>query len=137
VCDETLSAVISALQPGLCDLSDIHASRATMDGLFAAMPAPEMPADVEVSEVMVPGHLPGDPDVRVKVYRPAGLATGSAAIYWIHGGGMVLMTADMDDFSSAMRAKSHCCLVVSVDYRLAPETPAPGLVRRARWLNRA
>lgn len=128
VCDETLSAVIGALPAGMCDLKDINASRANIDALFSAMPKPDMPADVEVSEEMVPGHLPSDPKVRVKVYRPAGLSAGSPAIYWIHGGGMVLMDADTDDFASAMRAKSHGCVVVSVDYRLAPESPAPGLI---------
>ena len=130
VVDEAHAAVLGMLPVGLMDLKDIAVSRATMAALLGSMPAPEMPGDVDVSEQMVPGHLPDDPEVRVKVYRPAELAAGSPAICWIHGGGMVLMSADGDDFACAMRAKTHSCLVVSIDYRLAPETPAPGPVRR-------
>ena len=81
VCDEALSGVLGALPPTLCDFSDIHAARAVFDGLFAAMPSLEMPSDVEVTEVMVPGHLASDPEVRVKVYRPNGLPAGSPCMY--------------------------------------------------------
>jgi acetyl esterase/lipase len=50
------------------------------------------------------------------------MAAHSPAIYWIHGGGMILMSADANDLTSAMRAKTHGCLVVSVDYRPVPRT---------------
>ena len=130
VLDEAGAAVLGMLPPKLLDLSDVQGTRAGLDGLLAAMPAPEMPDDVDVSEKKVPGHLPDDPEVRVKIYRPKELAPAAPGMYWIHGGGMVLGSADMDDFACAMQAKAHGCLVVSVDYRLAPETAAPGLVRR-------
>jgi acetyl esterase/lipase len=51
---------------------------------------------------------------------------------------MVLLSADNDDADCAARASAHNCLVASVDYRLAPETPAPGLVNDCyaglKWL---
>lgn len=125
--DEMHAAVLSMLPGDLLDLSDIDRCRAGLNGLMAAMPAPPLPDGVQVSERMVPGH-DGDPDVRVKIYRPADLPTGAPAIYWIHGGGMVLLSADGDDAKCAAWAHAHSCLVVSVDYRLAPETSAPGLV---------
>jgi acetyl esterase/lipase len=125
--DELHSAVLQMLPADLLDLSDIPTARMRIEALMGMMPAPPMPKNVEVSEVHVPG-IGADPDVRVKLYRPNGLASGSPALYWIHGGGMVLMSADGDDYQCAMRAALHNCLVVSVDYRLAPESPAPALV---------
>jgi acetyl esterase/lipase len=88
---------------------------------------PPLPENVTISETHVPG-FDGDPDVRVKMYTPDNLAPGSPALVWIHGGGMVLLSADGDDFLCATWAANHNCLVASVDYRLAPETSAPGLV---------
>jgi len=126
--DEVHGAVLAMLPESLLDLSDIPACRSVINGFLEQMPKPELPASVEISEVLVPGHGAGEPEVRVKLYRPAGLTADAPALLWIHGGGMVLMSADGDDASCAVRAHEHNCLVASVDYRLAPETPAPGLV---------
>ena len=120
--DEMHAGVLSVLPPDLLNLSDIHACRTGIAGLFEAMPAPEMPKNVTVTEVA------GSPDVRVKLYRPDDLAAGAPALYWIHGGGMVLLSADSDDFPCATRAAANNCLVASVDYRLAPENPHPALI---------
>lgn len=125
--DEQHAAVLSMLPPDLMDLSDIEAGRARLDGLLEMLPAPELPDDVTITEAYAPS-LDGAPDVRLKVYTPSDLTAGAGAVYWIHGGGMVLMSADRDDFTCAARASLHRSVVVSVDYRLAPETPAPGLV---------
>lgn len=125
--DEEHAAVLTMLPPDLLDLTDINVARTRIAGLFSAMPTPEMPDGVTVSELHVPG-FDGAPEVRVKFYTPAGLPNGAPALVWIHGGGMVLLSADGDDFTCAMNALNHSCLVASVDYRLSPETPAPGLV---------
>lgn len=138
VLDEMHAAVLEMLPPDLLDLSDIANCRATIVGFLEQMPTPELPADVEIDEVVVPGHLDVDPSVRVKTYRPTDLAAGTPALLWIHGGGMVLMDADGDDFVCAQRAARHGCFVASVDYRLAPEHPAPASVHDCyaalRWL---
>ena len=117
-------AVLNALPADLLDLSDIERTRAGLDALFQAMPAPELPADVTIEDVTVPGH-DGDPDVMVRLYRPDGLAAGAPAFYWIHGGGMVLGSVAMNDLDCAQRASEFGCLVASVEYRLAPEHPFP------------
>ena len=121
--DEQHAAVLSMLPPDLMDMSDIPTARARLDALLAMMPAPELPAEVSITEVMAPS-LDGAPDVRLKVYTPSGLESDAGALLWIHGGGMVLR--DNDDLKCATWASMHGCLVVGVDYRLAPETPAPG-----------
>lgn len=62
------------------------------------------------------------PDVRI--YTPH---TGSAgaALLWIHGGGMVIGSAVQDDLFCAETARELGIVVVSVEYRLAPEFPFP------------
>ena len=127
VLDEHHAAVVSMMPPDLFDLSDIDAGRARIEGLLGAMPAPEMPEGVSITEAFAPS-LDGAPDVRLKVYTPADPAPTRGVLLWIHGGGMVLLNADGDDFLCATRAAAHRCVIVSVDYRLAPEAPAPGPV---------
>jgi acetyl esterase/lipase len=89
----------------------------------ALPPIPE----VCVTDHLVPGS-PGDPDVRVRTYEPDGRAAGSAAMFWIHGGGMVIGTIDGDDFMCKTWARDFGCLVASVEYRLAPEHQYPAHV---------
>lgn len=127
VLDEQHAAVLGMLPPALMDLSDIAAARIQLDALIDMLPKPPLPDDVTISEAMAPS-LDGGPDVRLKIYTPDDLESDAGAIYWIHGGGMVLLDADRDDLICAARASLQRCVVVSVDYRLAPETPAPGLV---------
>jgi acetyl esterase/lipase len=84
---------------------------------------PQVP-EVTVTDHVVPG-CDGNPDVRVRTYEPEGRAEGSAAMFWIHGGGMVIGTIDGDDFMCKTWARDFGCLVASVDYRLAPEHQHP------------
>ncbi|WOF22480.1 alpha/beta hydrolase [Microbacterium betulae] len=60
---------------------------------------------------------------RVRVYTPE-TPTG-AALLWIHGGGLVLGAAAMDDVLCGETARQLGIAVVSVDYRLAPRHPFP------------
>lgn len=53
-------------------------------------------------------------------------ATGRAALYHIHGGGMILGSARDMQFGPSSLAAALGIPVVSVEYRLAPETPFPG-----------
>ena len=75
------------------------------------------PADVTITD-----HRLADASVRV--YRPTS-PTSDAAILWVHGGGYVIGTARMDDRRCVRYASTFGVVVVSVDYRLAPEHPFP------------
>jgi acetyl esterase/lipase len=70
--------------------------------------------------------VPGDPPIVVRVYRPQGLAPGAACLYDIHGGGYVVGTYAMSDATFDDYCTTFGCVGVSVEYRLAPETPFPG-----------
>jgi acetyl esterase/lipase len=72
----------------------------------------------------VPGPV-GAPPVPVRVYRPTEAVAALPCLLWIHGGGMVLGSLAMDDFSLQRIVETIGCVAVSVDYRLAPEHPFP------------
>ncbi len=122
--DEIHRAVLSVLPEKLLDLTDITATRAGLEELFSQMPSPELPDHISIEDVQVPG-LDGDPDVLVRVYKPQSLPDEAPGLLWIHGGGMVLGSVGWDDDVCCPIAETHNCVVVSVDYRLAPEDPCP------------
>ncbi|MBY5162170.1 alpha/beta hydrolase [Nitriliruptoria bacterium AS10] len=103
--------------------------RATLTGFMAAAQAELTDNDGVASEDRVaPG--PDDNDVPVRVYRPVDHdpSTPLPGIYWIHGGGMVLGDLDGSDPGCEAWVDHLGCVVVSVDYRLAPEHPHPAPV---------
>ncbi|MFC4585144.1 alpha/beta hydrolase [Sphaerisporangium corydalis] len=100
--------------------------RRAMAEAFAAMPSAVRPG-VVAEDRWVPGP-DGDPDIRVRVYRPEAAEGPLPCLYWIHGGGMVIGMVEMDDASMSRYAEEVGCVVVSVDYRLAPEHPHPAPV---------
>src|SRR5436305_414596 len=65
----------------------------------------------------------GEPDVRVLVYRPTTARGSLPALLWIHGGGYIMGSADGEDLIVKDIVSAIGCTTVSVDYRLAPETP--------------
>lgn len=65
------------------------------------------------------GELP------IRVYRRFGAAAAPPAIVYLHGGGWVTGDLDTHDGSCRLLAKVTGCVVVAVDYRLAPEHPFP------------
>jgi len=83
-----------------------------------------LPATVIIEDHVAPGR-DGQPDVPVRLYRPQGAATPTAAFYWIHGGGMVGGAVEASDAYCAWIAEALGVLVASVEYRLAPEHPYP------------
>jgi acetyl esterase/lipase len=80
-----------------------------------------------VEERAVPGP-DGSPDVTVVVCRPTAATGPVPALYNTHGGGMVAGTARDALHTVLDLAASVGAALVSVEYRLAPETPHPGPV---------
>jgi acetyl esterase/lipase len=64
-------------------------------------------------------------DVSVHVFRPASPRPRTPGLLWIHGGGMVLGDAAQDSAVCRRMADELGIVVVSVEYRLAPEHPFP------------
>ncbi|RCG28298.1 alpha/beta hydrolase [Sphaerisporangium album] len=80
------------------------------------------------TEHVVPGPE-GDPDITLSVFKRHDLPPGAPCVYNIHGGGMVIG----DRFTGMDRMLAEWAVdlgavVVSVEYRLAPENPDPAPV---------
>ncbi len=73
--------------------------------------------------------------VRVRVYRPSSGASGGALL-WLHGGGLIVGRPAMDDGRCVAWVRELGLVVVSVDYRLAPEHPFPAALddAHAAWM---
>jgi acetyl esterase len=87
---------------------------------FSAAGAGE-PEVASVEDRTIPG--PGG-DIPVRVYRPSGGGTAGGLVYY-HGGGWVIGDLDSHDSLCRRFCAGAGVVVVSVDYRLAPEHPYP------------
>lgn len=75
---------------------------------------------------------------RVRVYRPAGAAASDApGLVWFHGGGFVLGSIESHDGICRGLAADSGAVIVSVDYRLAPEHKFPAAVEDAVAVTRS
>lgn len=93
------------LQPVLQFLARLTARTKTVDGVRTK--------DIDVG------------NARVRVYRPAVVDAGKAGMLWIHGGGLVIGTINMDNLRCSLYARDLGIVVASVEYRLAPQNPFP------------
>jgi acetyl esterase len=73
--------------------------------------------------------------IAVRRYTPSAGGSLPALIYF-HGGGFVLGNLDTADRTCRALANASGCVVVSVDYRLAPEHPFPGPIEDAYGVTR-
>ena len=65
-------------------------------------------------------------DLAVRVYTPEdAVGSNRGVLLWLHGGGWVIGDLDTADSTCRALANRAGAVVVSVDYRLAPEHPAP------------
>jgi len=88
---------------------------------------PRAAAAVEMETRMISGP-PGAADVPLYIYRPREKTGTLPCILHIHGGGYVAGSAAMMEPSHRPLALAAECSIVSVDYRLAPETRFPGAI---------
>ena len=124
--DPELWAVIDALPPMTFSYDTVGAVRQTIDSLLAG---DGHPADdgVFMREQRVPGP-PAGPEVPVLIYEPAKRDGLLPAVLFIHGGGYFCGRALQGDAGSRSLVRDVGCVVVAVDYRLAPETRFPGAI---------
>jgi acetyl esterase len=91
------------------------------------------PDVADVRDLLVPA---GQRRLPVRVYHPAPGETRPLLVY-LHGGGFVTGSVAVADRACRSLTLAAGCVVVSVEYRLAPETPFPGpledAVAAVRW----
>jgi acetyl esterase len=124
-CKAFLDILASAGGPPLEQLSAAEARQAT--GGMAAFGGPEEPV-ARVEDRVVPG--PGG-SIPVRVYRPTASTDRLPALVSCHGGGWVLGNLDSHDRVCRSLSRASGCVVISVDYRLAPENRFPAAAEDA------
>lgn len=125
---EDVQAVLAAIDamnaPELHELEP-QAVRELMGSAFAD--APPVEAVGAVRDRTIPG--PDDP-IPVRVYEPDGAGPHPVVVFF-HGGGFVFGDLDGHDAPCRILTNAADVVVVSVDYRLAPEHPFPEPVEDA------
>jgi acetyl esterase/lipase len=102
----------------LAQIPELRAAR-------AALPVPDPPPTTTIHrDIVVPGRS-GGPEVPLRVYSPPQPAPNRPCILWIHGGGYIVGSARVVDVRLNRWVELLDCVVVAVDYRLAPEHPYP------------
>src|SRR5262245_17297692 len=115
-----------AILPSVTDFSDpnvLAQMRGARPEIFGT-PPPDR-GDVTKRDLGVPGRK-GDPEVPIRIYTPKAATSGPrGCVFEIHGGGFMMGSiAMMDPWCQAVAALCDA-VVVSVEYRLAPEHPFP------------
>ncbi|MBQ6774222.1 MAG: alpha/beta hydrolase [Synergistaceae bacterium] len=99
---------------------------------FASFARPHEDPAVEIHNEIIGGNM------RVQVYKPAGVKTKLPGVLWIHGGGHITGNPDSDDELFIYIVKRANCILAAPDYRLAPEFPYPAdlddCMTALRWL---
>lgn len=96
--------------------------RALLPPLTKELRGPPAP---QVETFWISGYQ-DDPDIEVHLIDPSPGSKDRGAYLYIHGGGYVMFRADRDPALLQDIAMENDCIVLAVEYRLAPETPFPG-----------
>ena len=104
----------------------IQALRAQGDDAAAALLA-TIPPDARVSREDHVIRMPAG-ELLVRVYRPQSSNDVLPGLIWLHGGGMMFGSIEIDGPTCESYALAVDCVVLSVQYRLAPEFAYPAAV---------
>ena len=128
--DRQLEAMVkqarAAGMPDLCELPP-GPCRGLYREILAAADMPAADVAVDNRRIAAPG---GSATIGLRIYTPRGDAAPKprAVIVYYHGGGYVLGDLDGYDRVARQLCADSDAVVVSVDYRLAPEHPYPAAV---------
>lgn len=119
--------LVDAMAAAFPDLGGAVTDAPEARRILAAAPASPFPVPVvgSVEDREIPGP-PGAPPLPVRIYTPEP-AGGEACptVVFFHGGGWVICDLDSHDAVARAMCRDAGAVVVSVDYRLAPEAPFP------------
>ncbi len=118
---QVLNLIEAADVPDIHELPPAEARVAFESAFPEGDPAAEVGA---VEDRTIPGPAG---DLPVRIYEPNGGPSGPPVVY-AHGGGFVLGGLDTHDDTCRVLCEAAKSVVVSVDYRLAPEHPFPAAV---------
>lgn len=124
--DPILQKVLDAVPFRLSTEDGVDAARQR----FRDLPRRQLHPELRVEDRAIPG--PAGP-VGVRIYWPPieSEITAPPVVLYFHGGGFVVGDLDSYDGTARQHAVGADAIVVSVDYRLAPEHPYPAAIEDA------
>jgi acetyl esterase/lipase len=120
-----LDALLKAIPGGFKSIPNIVKRRVVTNQLFTG--PTQVNNEVNIAEYKIPG-LNKAPAILLRVVTPKNGKDSNPAIYDIHGGGMIMGDIKSGETSAVSFALKFNAVVVSVEYRLAPENPYPAAV---------
>lgn len=125
----------------LNQMPSLETSAEILPGMREAMSAWKLTAP-EAMDVLREEQLIEASDgrrIRILVYTPT-LTAPTGGLLWIHGGGMVMGTPEINDAPNRYLAQQAGCVIVAIAYRLAPEEPYPAALDDCyevlQWMHR-
>lgn len=122
----TLNPQVSSILAAMADLPPIDLETITPEQMragVAPIPCVSPPAVAAVRDLVL--DLPGR-DRAARFYIPEGAEATPPLTLFFHGGGWVICSIDTHDGLCRELARESGAAILSLDYRLAPETPFPG-----------
>ena len=124
-----LEELLNTLPGGFNAIEDIKERRNVINSLIRMMTAELPPIDnivIEDRNIAAPDALL---ELVVRIYKPTRISGNHPGILFIHGGGMIMGSIETENHKAAMLCETIQSIVVSVEYRLAPENPHPAPVQ--------
>jgi acetyl esterase/lipase len=106
---------------------DLATARAYATQMMASANAAADISALVIDDRLVPGP-PDAPEVPVRVYTPVSIPRKMGGVLYIHGGGFAVGSVEMEHANAVRLANNVGIVVVSVEYRLAPEHPFPAAI---------
>lgn len=116
--DPELTSIVESLPEMTGAMQDVALSRQLMAEFLPTGPVPHE-EHLDITDVTPPNCPP------VRIYRPRGATERCAGLLYIHGGGFCVGSVAMENGGAVQLAYGLGAVVVSVEYRLAPEDPYP------------
>ncbi|WCB91778.1 Carboxylesterase NlhH [Baekduia alba] len=137
--DPELRESLFRVPPGLDPAEDLEGTRRRMLERAPFAGSADQQARVQRTDLTIPGPPDNADGVRVRVYEPRERAAEALpGLLWVHGGGFCGGAVDQDDGLCTSIVDEIGAVIVSVDYRLAPEHPFPAgpedCYAALRWL---
>ena len=87
------------------------------------MKSPLNLSDIQIRDIFIDGQ--DGAQIRLRVYQPGTPPVKAPSLLWMHGGGYIMGMPEQDDIYVLPFVREVGLVVVSVDYRLAPDYPFP------------
>ncbi|KAK7989882.1 hypothetical protein PG989_010197 [Apiospora arundinis] len=122
---DAIQPVIDAMHDQVWTLPDFDAFRQVGHGIDAPIPpgGPDRTRDVVTEILQFPAR--DSQMIELKVYKSPKVQKGATLMLRMHGGGWCVGGHEADGAENVYAAVHTNIVVISVDYRLAPEHPAP------------